>query len=487
VTAARNPAATAMPQLDRMGFAVWAFALAVGVLIHEWQRAKPPWSLTGITVVLAVGVLLKPRSVPRLVALLAAIAVELVVEIPDVFNHTIIIGIVSLAVVAWWFATFLRSSLDAVDPALVFRSVTPFLRLGFVLVLFATAISKLNTGFLDPATTCAVQILDSIPLVTVPSLLATPAIAMGILVEFLIPTLLVFRRTRLLGVIVGISFELVTAAAGHAPFAAFGWSFYLLFIPPMTLGRVLLTVRRWTPSTVRGVLTRYADSVAAWIALATAALVVMLLVQLIPANLAVYARTQGASLAFCTYLFVWSLLLVGHWRHWLRRSPSREIRFGVGSPIFAIALAAFLLNAASPYVGLKTTASFTMFSNLQTEPGRWNHIVLPEAFRIFGLQDGLVRFDEISDPAMAARVRTYSGEDRWVVGPKGTVNASVVLLAAQRIAADYPNATVRYEYDGQARVAAPVSADPILGAGVDLLTRKLGGFRPVDSIDVCQF
>lgn len=128
-----------------------------------------------------------------------------------------------------------------------------------------------------------------------------------------------------------------------------------------------------------------------------------------------------------------------------------------------------------------------MFSNLQTEPGRWNHVLVPEVVRVFGLQDGLVRFDEISDPAMAAEVRAYSGPDRWVIGPMGTGNASIVLLAARRIAADYPNATVRYEYNGEARVASPVSADPILGGGVDLLTEKLGGFRPVDSIDDCQF
>lgn len=311
--------------LDRLKFAVWAFALAAGVCIHEWQRGTSATSLTGITVLLAVGVLLKPRSVPRVIALLVAFGGELVVEAPAVFNHTVIVGMAAIAVVVWWLVTTVRSPVDARDPAVVFRSVTPFLRAAFVLVLLAAAFSKLNTGFLNPATTCAVQILDAIPLMTVPRAFATPAIAMGLLVEFGIPILLLFRRTRPLGVLVGISFELLTAAAGFAPFAGFGWSFYLLFIPPMTLGRVLITVRRRTPERVRALLARYGGGVSAWVVAAAAALGVMLVGQVIPPNLAPYARTTGASVVFCTYLAIWSVLLLGQWRHWLRRSSSREI------------------------------------------------------------------------------------------------------------------------------------------------------------------
>ena len=61
--------------------------------------------------------------------------------------------------------------------------------------------------------------------------------------------------------------------------------------------------------------------------------------------------------------------------------------------------------ALSPYVGLKTTASLTMYSNLRTEGDRWNHLVLPEAMQVFGFQDDLVTIIRTDDPKLAELAR----------------------------------------------------------------------------------
>ena len=48
-------------------------------------------------------------------------------------------------------------------------------------------------------------------------------------------------------------------------------------------------------------------------------------------------------------------------------------------PVWWLGPALIFVNAVSPYIGLKTQNSFTMYSNLQTENGRWNHaLLLPE-------------------------------------------------------------------------------------------------------------
>ena len=244
----RSRLAIAPQQLYGLAFAVWAFALAVGVLIHEWQRAQPPLSTTGLTVVLAVGVLLRPWSVLRVMALLASMALELVADLPNVFNHTLVIGVVSVTLLVWWLVTASGRPTTRGTPAGVYSSIAPFLRAAFVIVLFSAAIAKLNTGFFDASVTCAVWILDAIPRVSIPSGFAGLMIVGGVIVEFLIPTLLLFRRTRFLGILVGMGFGVVTALAGHAPFAGFGWSFYLLFITPGTLGRVVVMARRAIPA-----------------------------------------------------------------------------------------------------------------------------------------------------------------------------------------------------------------------------------------------
>lgn len=483
---ARSRQAFAPQRSNGLAFAVWAFALAVGVLIHEWQRAQQPLSLTGLTVVLALGLLLRPWSVLRVMALLASIGLELIVDLPNVFNHTLVIGVVGLSVIVWWVLAVIRSSDRARDPWYVYASIAPFLRAAFVIVLFSAAISKLNTGFFDTATTCAVWILDAIPLVHIPTGLAGLFIVGGVIVEFAIPSLLLFRQTRFLGILVGIGFGVVTALAGHAPFAGFGWSFYLLFIPPATLGRVVVTIRRRIPRQVRHGLMSVSSSPAGGLALGGAGLLLMGLVQIAPPEVAAVVKRYGASLAFCLWSLAWTVVLLANWRHWFRLPPPRSGGFGAGHVVFAVALILVVVNAASPYLGLKTRFSFTMFSNLQTEPGRWNHVMLPEALRIFGLQDGLVRFDEVSDPALAAQLESYTGTKRTSYGAASGQAVGMPLLAAQRIGSYFPNATIRYEYEGKTYIAAPVASDPILGGSVPWPIQKLGGFRPLDALDSCQ-
>ncbi|MBA3509638.1 MAG: hypothetical protein H0T19_06055, partial [Thermoleophilaceae bacterium] len=51
---------------------------------------------------------------------------------------------------------------------------------------------------------------------------------------------------------------------------------------------------------------------------------------------------------------------------------------------------------------LKTESSFTMFSNLHTEQGSWNHLLIPEAVRVFPYQDQLVRITASNDRALEA-------------------------------------------------------------------------------------
>jgi hypothetical protein len=478
--------ASAPQRFHGLAFAVWAFALAVGVCIHEWQRAQPPLSLTGLTVVLAIGVMVRPSSVVRVIALLAAFVLELLTDLPDVFNHTLVIGVVGATVLTWWLWVVRGSPTEARDPGYVYDMIAPFLRAAFVIVLYAAAISKLNTGFFDPSTTCAVWIINAIPFVSLPTGSAELMSVGAILVEVAIPTLLLFRRTRVFGIFVGVFFGLVTGLAGHAPFAGFGWSFYLLFIPPGTVSRAIVALRRAIPPHVRRWFSNATVSPASWLALGVAALLIMGLVVMAPPDVILVVKRYGASLAFTLWMLAWMTVLLANRRHWFRPPPAATAKLRAGHVVFDVALLLVILNAASPYLGLKTGFSFTMFSNLQTEPGRWNHVVLPEAMRVFGLQDGIVRFDEVSDPALAAQLEFYTGRRRMSSNAVTGDALGMPLLAAQRFASYFPDATITYEYDGKTYVAAPVSSDPILGVSVPFLVQKLGGFRPLDALDTCQ-
>lgn len=118
-----------------------------------------------------------------------------------------------------------------------------------------------------------------------------------------------------------------------------------------------------------------------------------------------------------------------------------------------------VLNAASPYLGLKTMYSIAMYTNLRTEPGLWNHLLVPESFRVFDLQDGLVQLVSSDDPERVEGIEEFD-------------DAQVLPAARQ--------------FDGVPRVASPVADDPVLGGSLSAAERVLAGFRAIPLDDTCR-
>jgi hypothetical protein len=158
---------------------------------------------------------------------------------------------------------------------------------------------------------------------------------------------------------------------------------------------------------------------------------------------------------------------------WLR-APGPRATLRIRGPILWLGIAALVLNAATPYLGVKTRAAFTMFSNLRTEPGHWNHLVVPESARVFDwLDGGDVRFLETDDARLARLIADREAEHTLVLG-------------ARRLVAEFPDATVRYTLDGVERVAAPVRADPVLGTPLTAVQDWYAAIRPYAAGGTCQ-
>lgn len=461
-------------RFDGIAYAVFAAAFAVGTLIHEFQSTIVWWVAVPVGVA-ALAVLLRPASPARLVLLLVALALECVAALPDPINHQVLMGILGLTLGPWWLWLRLRDPAAAADPAVMWRRVTPYLRVSFIVLWYAAAVAKLNTGFLDVAATCSKWILESIPFVHVPAALVPPVIGGTIVLELSIPTLLLLHRTRPFAIVVAFGFHLVSAFAGHSSFSGFAWSMYVLFLPPVLLARCVVTVRRSLPETVRG---RLATAAARpWSALAVLAAVWMAgrygVMELLPAGLRGGARHWGAVLLCVTFMVSTGWVLVRLRRHWLpARGPRASLR--VTSVLMLVGIGLVLFTAATPYLGLKTRAAFTMFSNVRTEPGHWNHLLLPEWVRVFGWQDGgEVDFLDTDDPALARKIAANEAE-------------RVPLLGARRLVDEFPDATVRYRLDGVEHVAAPVSSDPVLGAPLTTAQELFGAIRPYADRGACQ-
>jgi hypothetical protein len=84
--------------------------------------------------------------------------------------------------------------------------------------------------------------------------------------------------------------------------------------------------------------------------------------------------------------------------------------FRLTNPYLWIFLALIFLNGLSPYLGIKTESSFSMFSNLRTEGGRNNHLFMPAFTQTTGWQDDLV---EIRDTDVQP-LRAFADNQRLI-------------------------------------------------------------------------
>lgn len=462
------------PPHRRSAFAVFAFAVAAGTLIHEWNSTFTPWVAVP-AVVAALAVLLRPDSVGRLVLLLATLVAECVRQLPDPVNHQILLGILGTALGVWWLVLLARSPELARDPARLYDRMAPFLRTAFILMWVVAALAKVNTGFLDTTATCAVWILESIPLVAVPQAVVPAVIAGTLAVEFALPVLLAFHRTRPLALAVALPFHAVSALAGHSWFSGFAWAFYALFLPPAVLARGMYLAGRLLPEPVRtwGRWARARPGLA--VALGTVAFVVghYVVVPLL-GPLGGGARHWGAVVMCLGWMGFTAVVLWRLRRSWWLGAWRPRARLLVTSPVLALGLVVLVLNGATPYLGLKTDAAFTMFSNLRTEPGHWNPLLVPESARVLGwLDGGDVRFRDTDDDAMRAVIEDEKADH-------------IVLMGARRLAEQFPEATVEYTLDGVPRTATPVSADPVLGRPLSFAERWFGAARPYTEGGTCQ-
>ncbi len=382
-----SPGAWPAARPEDRGLAGFAVALALALLAHQlWWRGLPAFDRHGLVVLCAAWVLARPAAPARLALLAAAEVLAIARDLPSIGDHTLLAAVTSLAFLTAFAAAALRER-AVPSAAELWRRLAPFLRAQAVLLYGAAALAKLNAGFLDPATSCAGPLTRQLAFFD-PALLAGstwqvgPAIAGTVVAEAGLALGLALPRTRRAAVVGGAGFHAVLALAGNVPFAAYALVLYVAFLPPGALG----ALRR--PPWRLGALLLLAGAVGAattepealrlalqpWLRVVTAA--GLLAVAVAVARAAAPARAAV---------------------------PSGRLR--AMGPVYALATGLLLVNAASPYAGLKTEASFAMFSNLQTEPGHWNHLLVPEAVRVFGAQDELVRLTASTAPGLERRRR----------------------------------------------------------------------------------
>ena len=429
-----------------MLFGAFSALLALALLLHQvWWHGFEVASPHLAVVLTAFAVLARPSSVRRFLLMLGVETAVVAAEMPGAGSHTLMVGVLGACVLAFtaWLGVRERRLPEAGE---LFERLAPFARASLVVLYAAAALAKLNGGFFDPAVSCGVALSSSIaffdPELLRGASLDLPATWGTVLVEASLPVLLVVRRTRSAGLVLGCLFHLVLALAGNVPFSSLVLALYVAFLPGMSAALRRPALGRRARLLVLGGLG------AGWLAAAA-------LLDPVPSpdtGLVAWA-TRGVVVAEALAGLV---LVLG-----LRTTPPVRLTLRAGHPVFAAGVALLVLNAAGPYLGLKTESAFTMFSNLQTEAGSWNHAFVPEAVRVFPYQDRLATVVASNEPAL---LRRTSGGTR------------IVEFELQRFVHQHPGTWARYTLrpGGEERSAGPGG-----GGGARLVLDRVAKFRDV--------
>jgi hypothetical protein len=330
-----------------------------------------------VLVLAALLVIAFPRSTVGFLAFLCVQAFVILTGDPVRGNHWLFSLFVSLTILTAAAVTWLRGPLRAPPNAdALLDSFAPVVR-AEVLLLYAFAVlHKLNHGFLDPAWSCAVVLAPSVP--------PWVAIAGGLGVEAAIFLLLAIPRSRNWGVLLGGLFHTYLGATTFSDFSSMVLALYVLFMPADLLSRAQSLMSRHPR------LRLLARAHLALILLATGCVLAAWVLAVATPRSIFEVVWLPYALALLT-----TFLVVG--RPWAPRVVVSGTGHVPWPPWLMTAVVAF--NGLCPYLGLKTECTFSMFSNLRTEGGVSNHLLVPATWQVAPYQRDLVTVKSSSDLA----------------------------------------------------------------------------------------
>lgn len=456
---------SANPKSFRFFAILFALSSAAHVATHLPQASfSASWGL-GVAVFLGAMWLIHQTSVRAFLVLSILQIMHVIVDAPYNPDHWLLVFFVNLA--ALWAASKVWRADGTVTPERFMEVLTPAARLLFVVCYGFAAFAKYNTDFLFSENSVARELLGyqigAVP--TLSWLVWPPAVAWITLVcETAVPVFLFWNRTRYLGILVGVFFHaalIISPAVKVFDFTILVYTMLYLFSPDGFEARVQARIagfRQQLPALARAI-----DRWQGFLLITAGAVLIAVSTQspllAIPPQL-LWARWMVVMLVVTC---IGGLTVVGLLSG---SSPVSSIRWWPRSAVPYAIVALALLNGLCPYLGLKTQGSFTMFSNLRTEAGDWNHLIMPSSVRVADqYQDRLVRVLASNDPVLNKK---YVERD---------------LLATEfelrRRIMDEPSLGLTVERDGQQIVLEPAIQDEELGEPLGLLPRKLLIFRPV--------
>lgn len=421
---------TAVPRHDGLTLfsAAWAVAQLFSLAEDRWMmvgdRGLPLLVLGWAAVGLCCAVLVRPRVTALLAALAAVMVALYVLRLPVPSNNKTISFVMNLSLLLVLAAVWLRRPSGAEARArpgadlreVAYERARVAARALLAVMYFYGIFHKVNTDFLHPEVSCAVALYVPLaaPFGLEDNLVGRyGAIWATFVLEAIAIVALYWRRWFAVGLVIALAFHYVIPISGYSwymDFSSLVFALYLLSVPKQVSGEVHDRAHRLLHP-VRGarLVGRLGPVALGLGVLAGGVAVVSALSLAFPGRQPALLYHSVWMLAFAAY---GGAVMVALTAAALRHLPHD----GPGSPrqpawVFALP-AVFFVSCLSPYVGLKTDSAINMYSNLHTEGGETNHLLLPWGPPyLFDYQRHLVRPVESSDP----RLQALASEGQWMV------------------------------------------------------------------------
>ncbi len=379
-------------------FAMFAFLWAVAILWH-YLRRPVDYSEFFVLFIPAVLVMARPKTGIFLLAMCIGYYHIFIHEMPFSTkpNHPTLIFLMNSTIIGSAVWILIRNSYKArrldFDQEQWFDLFRPLLITAINIVYLMAVFNKLNTDFFDinysPVTRLLNFYYEAPHLLFIPDLLPRAewvyqfGMIATLVIESAIALMLWIRPTRLLGILLGVSFHMILSIRLYPSMAEFPtllFAAYILALPDTTIPMLRelwgkITRNTWFKSGFRSAL-----MAGAWFFF----LLPMVFQWPQQQDNLLITQNEVWSYSWMVYLaFYFTILfyLIKRTRGGLNEPA--DIRWiQPRNAIVYIFPLLILLNGFTPYMGLKNKGSWNMYSHLHTEASYNNHLFMPN-IRIF--------------------------------------------------------------------------------------------------------
>lgn len=424
--------------------------------------------LLALVIANAVLLIWRPRQVLFLLSLSLLMATIYILRMPVSSNNQTIAMFMNSAILVVLLRQIWLQRTTKIELSDAYEQLRPVAKGLLATMYFFGIFHKINTGFLDPTTSCATALY--IPLArdfgldtNLPG--RCLAIASTFIIEFIAIVCIYVRRYFWIGLALSLPFHYIipiSAYSWYMDFSSLVFALYMLSVPR----EVALSLYQTTVTIVQK-FGAFPTGTSA-IALLSATFVLgAVVVAIIFVAIGLPDRSYRI-LWHSAWLIAWAVIggavMVLIIRAALMELPYSTRHAPARVPAWLYIFPGVLfITCWSPYFGLKTESSIAMFSNLHTEGGVSNHLLFPKPPYLFPYQERTVHMIGSSNP------------DLLPSGDQG--NYLVEHDLALRVLGN-PEDWFTYEISGQR--FERITAAQYTGYRPNWLETKFLDFKPVD-------